>query len=141
MKKILIAIDDGPAAGKIASTGFQLGKQLNAEIALLSVVDDRAIMTDSGIVPGELAALIKKDFIKSQQMIIDTVFKDYKVWTFVEEGKPGETIIRVAKEWEADLVVLGTHGRTGLLHVLMGSIAENVIRHSSIPVLIIPTKP
>jgi nucleotide-binding universal stress UspA family protein len=140
MKKILIALDDEPTSEKIASIGFQLGQQLSAEIALVSVVDTTALMTDGGVTPRELADNIKNDFKKSQQMLIGKVFKDYKVWTFVEEGKPYETILKVAEEWEADLIVLGTHGRTGLSHLLMGSVAEKVIRHSTKPLFIVPAK-
>ena len=140
MKKILIAIDDGPTSEKIASIGFQLGQQLNAEIALVSVVDTTALMTDGGVTPDELADIIKNDLKKSQQMLVDKVFKDYKVWTFVEKGKPFEAILKVAEEWEADLIVLGTHGKTGISHLLMGSVAEKVIRHSTRPLFVIPTK-
>jgi nucleotide-binding universal stress UspA family protein len=141
MKKMLIAVDDGPTSERVASKGFQLGQQLNSEIALISVVDTTALMTDSGMTPGELADIRKNDLKKSQQMLIDKVFKDYKVWTFVEEGKPFEAILKVAEEWEADLIVLGTHGRTGLSHLLMGSVAEKVIRHSTKPIFIVPTEP
>ena len=49
-------------------------------------------------------------------------------------------LLKVADEWAADLIVMGTHGRTGLSHILMGSIAEHVVRHAKIPVLIIPSK-
>ena len=93
MKKILIALDDEPTSEKIASIGFQLGQQLSAEIALVSVVDTTALMTDGGVTPRELADNIKNDFKKSQQMLIGKVFKDYKVWTFVEEGKPWHSSI------------------------------------------------
>jgi nucleotide-binding universal stress UspA family protein len=140
MKKILIAIDDGPTSEKIASNGFQLAKQLNAEIALVSVVDDTSLMTDGGVTPGELAEIIKNDLKKYQKMLIDKVFKDYKVWNFVEKGNPYKTILKVAEEWSADLIVLGTHGRTGISHLLMGSIAEKVTRNSTKPLFIVPTK-
>ena len=73
-------------------------------------------------------------------MLVDKVFKDYKIWTFVEKGKPFEAVLKVAEEWEADLIVLGTHGRTGLSHLLMGSVAEKVVRHSTKPLFIVPTK-
>ena len=58
----------------------------------------------------------------------------------MEEGIPHKMILKVATEWEADLIVLGTHGRTGLSHLFMGSVAENVIRHSTKPLFIVPTK-
>jgi len=139
-RKILIAVDDSPIAEKVATTGYQLGQQLNAEIAVLSVVDNAFLMTDGGITPKEMAEIIKNDFKKSQQLLIDKVFKNYKVWTFVEEGKPYEMILKIAIEWEADLIIIGTHGRTGLSHLLMGSVAENVVRHSKIPIMVIPSK-
>ncbi len=140
MKKILIAVDDGPTSEKVATIGFQLGLQLNAEIALLSVVDITMLITDGGTTPGELAEIIKNDYKKSQQLLIEKVFKKHKVWTFVEKGKPFEAILKTAEEWNADLIVLGTHGRTGLTHLLMGSVAEKVIRHSEKPVFIVPAK-
>lgn len=55
------------------------------------------------------------------------------------EGRPAETIERVAREQGCGLIVMGTHGRTGLQRLLMGSIAEHVVRHSSCPVLTIKT--
>ncbi|NLR60487.1 universal stress protein [Chitinophaga polysaccharea] len=139
--KILIAVDDGPTAEKVASNGYQLAKKLKAEMALLSVVDTTHLMTDSGITPRELADINKSDFKKSHQLLAEKIFKDYKIWSFVEEGKPYEVILKTAEEWEADLIIIGTHGRTGLYHLLLGSIAEHVIRYSSIPVMIIPSKP
>ena len=125
----------------MVSNGFQLGQQLNAEIALVSVVDTTAPMTNGGVTPREMADIIKSDFKKSQQMLVEKVFKGYKVRTFVEEGRPFEAILKVAEEWEADLIVSGTHGRTGLSHLLMGSVAEKVMRHSTKPIFIIPNKP
>lgn len=140
LNKILIAVDNDPISEKIASMGLQLGKQLKAEIALLSVVDTAFLMTDGNVTPAEMAELLKSDGRKAQQMLIDKVFKVYKIWTFIEEGKPFEVILKVAEEWEADLIVLGTHGRTGLTHLLMGSVAEKVVRHSTKPLFIIPAK-
>ncbi len=139
-RKILIAVDDSPAAEKVALKGFQLGHQLNAEIALLSIVDTEGLMTDGNITPGELVEMWRDDFKNRHKMLMNNVFKDYKVWTFVEEGKPHKAIIKAADEWKADLIVIGSHGRTGLDRLLMGSVAEHVIRHSSIPVLIVPSR-
>jgi universal stress protein A len=57
----------------------------------------------------------------------------------VAAGDPADTIIRVARERQADLIVMGTHGRTGLRHVLLGSVAEKVVRLAPCPVLICRT--
>jgi len=139
-QKILIAVDDSLTAEKVTSNGLQLGQHLNAKIAVVSVVDTTFLMTDGNITPNEMAEIIKNDFIKSQKSLSDKVFKGYKIENFVEEGSPYEIILKVAYEWSADLIVIGTHGRTGLSHLLMGSVAEHVIRHSKIPILIVPSK-
>jgi nucleotide-binding universal stress UspA family protein len=52
-------------------------------------------------------------------------------------GAAGELVIKAAKEWPADLIVCGTHGRRGLRRIVMGSDAEYIVRHSSVPVLLI----
>jgi len=57
------------------------------------------------------------------------------------EGVPHVEIVRLAGEIGADLVVMGTHGRTGLQHVLLGSVAERVVRSSPVPVLVVPPSP
>lgn len=141
MKKIVIAVDNDPTSEKIALKAFQLGLQLKAEIALISVVDTTILITESAVTPKEFADIIINDYKRHQQMLIDTVFQKHKVWTFVEEGIPYEVILNVAKEWDADILVLGTHGRTGISHLIMGSVAEKVIRYSKIPVFIIPIRP
>jgi nucleotide-binding universal stress UspA family protein len=53
-------------------------------------------------------------------------------------GKPHEFIIQEAKEKEIDLIVMGTHGKSGIKRVLMGSVAQNVIGHAPCPVLVVP---
>ena len=140
VKKILIAIDDGPISEKVALNGFQLGQQLNAEIALVSITDTSLMRNADGVTPEEMEDSAKGELRKNQQVLIAKVFKDFKVSTFVEDGKPSEMILKVADEWGADLIVLGTHGRTGLKHLLMGSVAERVMRHSLKPLVIIPAK-
>lgn len=59
----------------------------------------------------------------------------------VASGDPADAIVRVAQGHEVDLIVMGTHGRTGLAHVFLGSVAEQVVRHASCPVLIARSHP
>ena len=66
---------------------------------------------------------------------------DETIETIVKEGDYAENILQTAKEMNADMIVLGTHSRKGLDKVLLGSVAENVLHHSTIPLLIIPVKP
>jgi nucleotide-binding universal stress UspA family protein len=56
-------------------------------------------------------------------------------WQFLREGKPADQIIAAAREWRADLIVLGTHGRSGVARVILGSTAEGVMRGAPCPVV------
>jgi universal stress protein A len=59
---------------------------------------------------------------------------------FVQVGKPAAEIVRAAQYWPADLILIGTHGREGLQRVLLGSVAEAVVRHAPCPVIVIRAK-
>jgi nucleotide-binding universal stress UspA family protein len=59
----------------------------------------------------------------------------------VYSGSPGEVVCWIAQEQRCDQIVMGTHGRTGLINLLMGSVAEYVVRHARCPVLTIPSRP
>ncbi len=76
---------------------------------------------------------------KVREELANSVLKDAKgkvdVETIVSMGIPAVEIINAAKEKGVDLIVMGTHGRTGIAHVVIGSVAENVVRKSHCPVL------
>lgn len=139
-KKILIAVDHGPMSETVAQYGFQLGNQLGAEMALVSVVDTEYLMTDGGVTTGEMIEMMKNDFVLKQKTLVEKVFGEKRVDSFIEEGKPFLKILQRAQEWESEMIILGTHGRKGLSHLLMGSVAEKVVRHAHIPLVIIPVK-
>jgi nucleotide-binding universal stress UspA family protein len=140
MKKVLIAIDESPASEIVADNGLTLTKALNAEVAFVSVVDTNLLMTDGGVTPRDMEDLFKHDLVKRQKELIESKFKELPVHSFIKEGTPYEGILQTAKEWNADVIVIGTHGRTGLAHLILGSVAEKVVRHSTIPLFIVPTK-
>jgi universal stress protein A len=58
-------------------------------------------------------------------------------WQFLREGKPADEILAAAREWEADVIVIGTHGRSGVSRLVLGSTADLVVRHAPCPVLVI----
>ncbi len=66
--------------------------------------------------------------------------RDDKIQTVVKNGAFAETILKTATKLKVDLIVMGTHSTRGLEKILVGSVAENVLHHCSIPILIIPTK-
>lgn len=153
MKKILIALDYHPTAQKVAETGYKLAKAMNAQAVLLHVIADATYYSSLNYSPimgfggfssvdtiqTDTAAELKK----AAQDYLDKTKKhlgDEKIQTFVSNGSFGETILKTAINLHADIIVMGTQRRRGLEKILMGSVAENVLHHSSIPLFIIPTK-
>ncbi|MEO6547535.1 MAG: universal stress protein [Ferruginibacter sp.] len=154
MNKILIALDYSPAAEKIAETGYALAKATGAEVVLLHVVaepvyysnlDYSPIMGYTGFsTPDMLMLTDDTEIKKSSQEFLDQSKKhlgDEAITTMLGDGDCAEAILATATDLKADIIVMGTHSRTGLDKILVGSIAEKVLRHSTIPMLIIPANP
>lgn len=153
MKKVLIALDYNSTAQKIAEEGYALARSMNAQTTLLHVISDAAYyssdiysplmgfdsFTDFKFIETASAEELREaalDYLdKSRQHLNDTTIQ-----TVVKEGDFGERILETATEINADIIVMGTHSRRGLEKILVGSVAEKVLRLSAIPLFIIPTK-
>ena len=136
-RRILIALDDSAIAAHAAEVGLELAVSLKAQAALVYVVDPApALQTDSGISAAEWAATLKRE---GQAFLATTAQRNGQpsAWQFLREGKPADQILATAREWEADVIVIGTHGRSGVSRLLLGSTAESVVRHATCPVLVI----
>src|SRR5450432_3449190 len=145
MKKILIAVDYDPAAQKIVETGYALAKSMNAGVILLHVTSDAAYYSSlnySSImgfdsfsnldfiqpeIAGELEKAAHEYLEKSKQHLGDETIE-----TVVKAGDFGDGILEAATEMNVDVIVMGTHTRRGLDKLLMGSVAEKVLHHSTI---------
>ena len=140
-ERILIAVDSSEYSMKAARKGLELAHQLNAKAGLLFVVDQSKAMgnIDAAIMPEEALVVLKKEAEQTLEQLTE-MYNGSELRKFMPEGHPAEEIIKVAETWLADLIVMGTHGRTGLKHLLMGSVAEHVLHHSKIPLMIIPSK-
>ncbi len=138
---ILIPIDGSVCSLKALEKGIELAKQLSASVLLVSVVDMTS-MIDSAAV----GAIVDKDvevaFEEEADKLLESAMKKYpyaKTSKIMEEGIAKEAINSIAEERKVDLIIMGTHGRTGLNHLFMGSVAEYVIRHATIPVMVVTT--
>ena len=139
--KILIAVDSSEFSMQAAKKGLELAHQMEAEVALLFVVDtSKAIGNiDVGVLPEQALIILKKEAEQTLDELA-TMYNGESILKFMPEGHPTKDILKTAEVWEADLIVIGTHGRTGLMHLLVGSVAEYVVRHSKIPVMVVPFK-
>lgn len=139
--KILIAIDNSPYSLNAAKYGLQLGRKLDARIGILLVIDKLKEMgnIDAGILPDEARILLHKEAEQQMENII-TENPDLSFEKIILDGSPDKDIVKTAEAWDANLVVVGSHGKTGIVSRLMGSVTEGVIRNSTVPVIIISHK-
>ena len=153
MKKVLIALDYDPTAQKIAEAGYSLAKAMQADVYLLHVISDPVYYASREYSPimgfnGYMdMSSIQKDtadgLIEASKHYLEQTKKhlnDETIEILVKEGDFAEAIIKAAKEVHADLIVIGTHSQKWLEKIVMGSVTEKVLGHTTIPLFIIPTK-
>jgi nucleotide-binding universal stress UspA family protein len=139
-KKILIAVDDSAHSMKAAKAGFALAHDIKAVIGILFVIDKsrEVVSADLGITPEQGKAALLEEAEKIIAQYIKMYDGEGEIFRFMPEGLPAEEILKIAKEWEADLIVMGAHGRSGLDRLLTGSVTRQVTRHAEIPIMITP---
>lgn len=140
-QKVLVAIDEDPVAAHAAEVGTELARRLNAEVALIHVIDPALIFDpEAGISADELAQKAREDAARVVADFRARLHADARALGFAPLGPPGSEIVKAAKEWQADVIVIGSHGRRGITRALMGSVAEAVMRHAACPVLVVRAK-
>lgn len=138
--KILIAVDDSAESLKAARCGFELAHCFKAAVGVLYVVnkDKEVVNADLGITPQESKFVLEMEARKTIEQCIKMFDGRTEVFTFTPEGIPDKEILKIADEWRADLIVMGAHTRSRIDRMLTGSMAEHVIRHAQIPVVVTP---
>jgi nucleotide-binding universal stress UspA family protein len=139
---ILIAVDGSTFSEHAVESGIEMAQKLDAAIILLYVVDISDLIGNAAV-GGAIDAGALKIYHEEAKSVMYKLAIKYpysKTKKITEEGTPAESILQLAGSNKADMIIMGTHGRKGLSHFLMGSVAEYVVRHSSIPVLVIPSK-
>ena len=153
MKKILIALDYDPTSQKVAETGFSLAKTMGAEVILMHVMSvpvDYSSMEYSprlgytGYMNTEKLQIESIEGLKNEsQQFLDKSkhhLGDNSIQTLVKDGDCAESILKTAKDLHIDIIVMGSHSRRWLENIVMGSVTEKILHHTSIPLFIIPTK-
>ena len=153
IKKVLIALDYDSNSYHIAKIGHQLAEKIGAKTTLLHIIADEAnytamqynpIMGMGGFDYNAFADVVDtKGFLDAGNFYLEHIkdnLKDETIKILVKVGDASDEILVNANAINADLIVIGTHSKRWLEKVLVGSVSENVLKNSKIPLLIIPTK-
>ncbi|MDR4503907.1 MAG: universal stress protein [Candidatus Scalindua sp.] len=143
IKKILCPVDFSGSSNLAVEYAKELASLLNARLYLLHVVEqlhgnERYLILQ--ITPQEIAEKVKKEAEERLTSIARKIKKLPEIKTEVREGKAFVEIVKTARKDDIDLIIMGSHGRTGLSHALIGSVAERVARKAHCPVLIVKDK-
>ncbi|HMK34520.1 MAG TPA: universal stress protein [Desulfomonilaceae bacterium] len=145
-KKILVCTDFSENSTPARLLAVDYAKEFRAELLILHVVNSRLLGYPSFAdrLPVEMALVqknIEEGVLEELELLANDCKRDVlEVSAYSRAGAPAEEIIRFAVEQDADLIVMGTHGWTGVRHLLLGSTAENVVRTATCPVLTVKSE-
>ena len=135
---ILCAVDFSDTSDQAFDYSVALARKLGAQIKVAHIYQIPAAALPNGVLD---APVDYEDNLQDQlqdrleEYIDDKAIEDIDITAYVCQGIPYIEIIEMAMETNADMIVIGTHGRTGLSHMLMGSVAERVVRTAEVPVI------
>ncbi|HKJ05564.1 MAG TPA: universal stress protein [Geopsychrobacteraceae bacterium] len=136
---ILVAIDFSDSSDNAFQAALMMARQFSARLLILHVINEPVDLRGF-YVPHISFDKLEEEIEEGAKKLMETFCRQHiqdfdNFVTFISPGIPYEAIISKATDEGADLIVIGTHGRTGLDHVLFGSNAEKVVRKSHLPVL------
>jgi nucleotide-binding universal stress UspA family protein len=143
-KRILVPVDGSPTSNAGLREAIDLARGQGASLQLVHVVDYHYLVM-TGLEAGAYIEDLMESLTQSGRRILKRAEalaekSGLKVSTVLLESPAGpaaDAIVRQAKKWQADLIVIGTHGRRGVRRMLMGSDAEQVVRNSPVPVMLV----
>jgi nucleotide-binding universal stress UspA family protein len=143
IKKIMIATDGSDMSKKAVKVGVDIAHHSRGSVAAVYVIDLSRLSHLPGyaMLPGlkeKISQLMKEEGRQATQFAEDLAsILNIPCRKIVLQGNPSQEILKSAREMEADLIVIGSRGRTGIEKFLLGSVAEKVVLQSTIPVLMI----
>jgi len=142
-KRILIATDGSDCSEKATRYGLELAQTLKAEVTFLYVVSEVSRPMGSALPLAEALGLIEENLQTQAKAVLGHAQEQAKdigvsAQTKLAQGRPRDCILEEAGTY--DLLVMGTHGRTGLDRLMLGSVTEGVVRRSKTPVLVVPRR-
>lgn len=148
MKNIIVAVDFSNATPGVTQIAVDLAKAFGANLELFHVIEPEPSYTAYGFTPDEFPAMYafqeeaRRRAAEKLEELLTKVRTDVPTATSkMTEGSPLRSLLERVKESSADLVVLGSHGHGAIAALLIGSVAEGMVRKSTVPTLIVPAAP
>jgi nucleotide-binding universal stress UspA family protein len=146
--KIVVPLDGSALSELALEPAFALAEKFEAELVLLRITLPEEVRVGvppmmpygTGALPGPIQPTMEEAEAYLNRIQLNWMASPVRVQPQVFSGPPPEIIISVAREQKADLIVMSTHGRTGITRLIYGSVAEAVLRGSTVPVMLIPRK-
>ena len=142
-KQILVPLDGSELAEGAVSHAEELAKAFDAKVTLLSVIEPVAVYSQPGVVgPVVSVSMDMEEEVRNVTEYLDNIADKLRkdgvdVMRVVREGDPASQICDYAHENRVDLIVMSTHGRSGLQRLVYGSVAEHVLHNARVPVLLV----
>lgn len=131
---ILVPIDFEPASLKALSIAKDLAARLGGEIVVVHVYQ-LPVYTYPGLEPSLMPGFHAEVTSAAERAVASLAQQEGNLRAVLRQGDPATEILNAAEELKASMIVMGTHGRQGLAHLILGSVAERVLRKSNVPVL------
>jgi universal stress protein A len=131
-----------PSTAAYSARALQVASRLSitidAQIGLVHVLNPQLTL-GSDVPTDQMWSVLRREGQELLETAAASILAYPHPWTFLRQGQPAKEIIALACEWSAAWLVLGTHGRSGITRLLLGSTAETVLRHAPCPVVVVPT--
>ena len=148
MKTIIVAVDFSNATPGVLEMAVGMAKAFGAELRLFHAVEPEPSYTAYGFTPEEFPAMHiyqeearRRAAVKLEELVTQVKADLPDVSSQVVEGSPLHALLEYVKEIQPDLVVLGAHGHGVIASLLLGSVAEGMVRKATVPTLVVPAVP
>jgi universal stress protein A len=140
IRNILVPVDFSDNSSELIKYAGGLARQFDARLTLLHVIEPAPFISDLRNVPNALSdeEVEARARHELDLLLEEPVPSPAGTSQLVRQGKAHDQIVKAAKQLKMDLILISTHGYTGLKHTLLGSTAERVVRHAACPVLVLP---
>ncbi len=144
MKNILVPLDLSAISGRVLDVATELAQRMNVKLWLVHVAAPEPDFVGFDVGPGSVREIradeLRKEHVDLQRLASDLVNRSIQCEALLVQGPTSDTLLSMITRLNADMVVMGSHGHGALYKTFVGSISEQVLSKSPVPVVIVPNK-